>query len=262
MKKALVQYASSDEGEETATSAAPALPSLPKELDAVYVVDPRKGQDPAFHGGRQRQVAHTQGLWPSHIQLDVTLSQDQRQSLAAFLDAAHIVLEEDYETLLVTPLGVDADLHISLTPGIMLPGEHKDTFPEAIVSAVSQHKNGSLQFEVIRPAVFGNIDGQRTFPVLQLRPINQDGFDTLMQGLDSVLGAYGTAPLYTSREGLASLHVSIAWRRPESSIQQNHTRRLEQLKQHPAFRRLQGQLFSCSHLRVKVGNELHLIALS
>jgi hypothetical protein len=258
MRNALVDYSSSDEEIATATAGS-AFPSLPKELDAVYAVKPRKGHDSAFHGGKQRVMPHTEGLWPTHIQLDVKLSAQQRAWLTELLGAADQVCQVKHESLLVSELGVEADLHISLSRSAMLSGQVKESFQAEMSAAASAQDVGFLHFKPTRIASFENTDGGRRFLVIQLQALEEQLYTKLMPQTDAVMLKYGIAPLYPREERLTGLHASIGWTLATGA--RPSARSLARLQNHKAMRCLQADPFSCSTLRIKVGNEIDLVEL-
>lgn len=223
------------------------LPPLSDRFNDLYASNTRTAvsDDPSLHQGRQRQVPHIPGNWPSHVYIDWDPSSADRELLSSLVDklqaevAAAAQRYPDLEgvkisTALRDPeLPVDRPLHISLSAPITLTSKNKDAFLDDVTRAL--RSSGVSPFVV---DFSGGVDwyrseeSTRSFLVLRVREVQNTvttadsspnpRLTTLIQRCNKTVKEYGQPPLYDSQDMGYRFHVTIAW---------THARPSELLKQ-------------------------------
>lgn len=127
-------------------------------------MEPRRGDDQSFHQGRVRTREHVSGDWPTHVYLDFWLSQHLARRLGDVLALADSQGLSTYHTLLVSPLGVERESHVSLSPAIMLPGDSKDVVRRQLLDI----RAAKVRLDFGSFARFTNEEQTRQFLVLRL----------------------------------------------------------------------------------------------
>jgi U6 snRNA phosphodiesterase len=167
-----------------------ALPPLPSSFHDLYAtaVRPSASDDPSLHGGRKRTIPHIEGNWPTHVYIECTLhspaylvlrnspaigrpTSRQTADLSALVSALNASngLSDTNEphSLLQTPLGAPAPLHISLSRALSIPTASRAPFEDKVRRCI---RNEGVRHFVLRPngriGWFGNEEGGRWFLVL------------------------------------------------------------------------------------------------
>lgn len=139
--------------------------TLPPGLDDLYTTEPRRGDDPAWHGARVRSTNHTAGLYPSHVYLELAPSAALRAQLDAVVARFESLLSPTppgaggaerllhgyggsgrgdsgktiVHTFLTDEHGLsDRPLHVSLSPPLLLPKKDIGAFESALCSAIDK----------------------------------------------------------------------------------------------------------------------------
>lgn len=149
----LVNY-DSDESEDSVQSSQLSsnnrLPPLPCSFYNVYTSNPKLSEDPGFHEGRTREIAHVQGGWPSHIYLEY-LPKEPEFSVLKFIynDAiAQSRIDSPIRrcvSLLESELLVQKPLHVSLSVTLMVPTESKQKLLDQVRAAVNLGRSRPTQ---------------------------------------------------------------------------------------------------------------------
>ena len=139
------------------------LPSLPEQFHDLYATSARSGvkDDPSLHEGRSRTIPHIEGNWPSHVYIECKRSTnscgpgadyctgrpDSRTAealesiimkLAAYSGSS--TEKSGVKSLLKSPLGTNAPLHVSLSRSLSLTGEQKEPFIKRLETALHKEK--------------------------------------------------------------------------------------------------------------------------
>lgn len=116
------------------------LPEPPDSFFNSYLVTPRRGDDSELHEGRSRAIAHTEGLWPSHVFISIALPDNVRCAAERAIQKANVRTNGQWNSLLTSLLDTPRLLHISLSQQLMLPTERKIDFSDAITRSISNLK--------------------------------------------------------------------------------------------------------------------------
>ncbi|KAK3388875.1 U6 snRNA phosphodiesterase Usb1 [Sordaria brevicollis] len=226
------------------------LPPLPDRFNDINPSNPRTtiSDDPSLHQGRQRQVPHKPGNWPSHVYVEWVPGSGERDRLSSLVGKLQTRVAsasqhdpdlkgiEIHTTLRDPELPVDKPLHISLSASFMLTTDNKDDFLKELKTAIKS--TGVPQFMV---GISGEVDwyrseeNARSFLVLRLREVH-DSNDTastadanpnprltsLLEQCNKTVKAYGEPPLYEGPDMGRRFHITIAWTHahPTESLKQ------------------------------------------
>lgn len=215
----LVSYTDSDEDEDgraatDVNSRVPAKveqakklpPTLPTNFHSLYASNTRSStsDDPALHGGRQRQIPHVVGHWPSFIYLEWLPSDTDLISLDAIIRDAASQLQglssstgNTLTSSLRSELGVRLPLHISLSTPLMLTTDSKDKFAQVIASEI---KNSGIAAFRVMPAALRwvhNFDRSRYFLIVTLKRPENDELQKLLTICNKTAQAFSLPQLYT-----------------------------------------------------------------
>ncbi|KAK9474458.1 uncharacterized protein V1510DRAFT_361228 [Dipodascopsis tothii] len=176
-----------------------ALPPLPGRFLDLYTAAPRVGDDPALHGGRERVLAHVDGLWPTHAYVDWRPSADDADALEAVVETVGAP-----HSLVRSSVGVPLPLHVSLSDTLQLQAADRDAFVGDVRAALAELESPPPL--ALDGAVWvANSTRTRFFLALTVDAAGREA-------LAPVLAAVNTA---AARRGLAQLsgrfHVSIGW---------------------------------------------------
>ena len=194
------------EESEEAQSVKKAPPALPAKFQNLYSSNVRSStsDDPALHGGRQRQVPHTVGNWPSFVYLEWLPSDEDLVYLDQEIAAEAGKLRSNagsapfIQSSLRSDLGVRLPLHISLSTPLMLTTENKDKFEMDLTDAIQGAKVPA--FEVVPRALrwVSNFDESRYFLILTLtKPANNE-LQRLLTACNRIVKEYNLQELYAA----------------------------------------------------------------
>lgn len=149
-------------------------------------VDPRRGDDPAFHQGRDRIYKHVVGTFPTHIYASFRLSPSVLSRLRACL-VTESEGGEDWQTLLESDNGVPRELHLSLSRHIPLQSHQRHAFTDALQDSISTTQSG-FTLHLDRLEIVNNETLTRTFLVLSCR--TSRALYELYSSVETILKAY------------------------------------------------------------------------
>ncbi|KAL8678567.1 MAG: hypothetical protein Q9224_007104 [Gallowayella concinna] len=160
------------------------LPPLPNSFHDLYTSTARVStqDDPKLHSGRQRQIPHVDGQWPTHVYIE-SLPPDVR-----------------LQSLLKSELGAGLPLHVSLSRTLMLATHQRRSFTDALQTAIGE--SGVQPFSVT-PDDLGwvaNDEKNRWFLVVNVKKPTGDELNKLLKVSNRVVYRYGQPPLYTMQE--------------------------------------------------------------
>jgi len=190
-----------------AQQAARPAPSLPANFHALYAAQVRSStsDDPSLHGGRQRQVPHVVGNWPSFIYLEWLPSEADSVVLEEVIEdaskqlGAGSISNANVQSSLRSDLGVRLPLHISMSSPLTLATNTKDDFKQDLLNAIL---NGSIHaFEVQASSIrwVSNFDRTRYFLIMSLTKPDDDQLWKLLATCNNVARRYGCPELYTKK---------------------------------------------------------------
>ncbi|KAK1782694.1 hypothetical protein QBC45DRAFT_191669 [Copromyces sp. CBS 386.78] len=263
------------------------LPALGDRFNDVNPSNPRTTvtDDPSLHQGRQRQVPHIPGNWPSHIYIDWNPSSGDRELLTSLINKLKAEVKsaaqrfadlegvEIHTALQESDVPVDRPLHISLSAPITLTSNNKDDFLDDLTKAIKSCRVSPFVLDFS-----GGVDwyrseeSTRSFLVLRVREVQNIGnaavsspnpqLTALLEQCNNVVKEYRQPPLYDSQDMGYRFHVTIAWThaRPSASLKQLTNSVFDDCKTMPSENvSIRDKLRTGSNLRVqtvkvKIGN--------
>lgn len=194
------------EESEKAQSVKKPPPALPAKFQNLYSSNVRSStsDDPALHGGRQRQVPHTVGNWPTFVYLEWLPSDEENAFLEQEIAIAANELQSNpgaaphIQSSLRSDVGVRLPLHISLSAPLMLTTENKDKFEAELTNAIQDAKVPA--FEVILSALrwVSNFDSSRYFLILTLNKPRNKELQRLLTACNRVAKEFNLPELYAA----------------------------------------------------------------
>ncbi|KAL8852888.1 MAG: hypothetical protein Q9221_002264 [Calogaya cf. arnoldii] len=185
------------------------LPPLPDSFHDLYssTVRASNRDDPSLHAGRQRQIPHVQGQWPTHVYIESltdvgkTLPPDVR-----------------LESLLTSDLGAALPLHVSLSRTLMLATDQRQPFTDALQTAVEE--SGVKPFTVALDGLHwvANYEANRWFLVVQLKKPPGDQMNKLLRASNRVALNLNKPVLYVSQNSSAA-RIAVHKRHSSSTKQ-------------------------------------------
>ncbi|KAL8803390.1 MAG: hypothetical protein Q9182_003188 [Xanthomendoza sp. 2 TL-2023] len=180
------------------------LPPLPNSFHDLYTSTARVStqDDPSLHSGRQRQIPHVDGQWPTHIYVEWHPSSSETNILTKILTNAQAALPRDVRlhSLLKSDLGAALPLHISLSRTLMLATHQRQSFTDALQIAIED--SGVKPFSVTPDDLrwVANYEKNRSFLVVHVKKPIGDELNKLLKLSNRVAHHYGQPSLYTSPE--------------------------------------------------------------
>lgn len=179
-------------------------PPLPANFQNLYSSNVRSSttDDPALHGGRQRQVPHVVGNWPAFVYLEwVPRDQDLASLDKVIIDAASQLQasansKSPLTSSLRSDLGVRLPLHISLSTPLVLTTDNKDEFEKDIKASINAANIS--KFHVVPASIrwVHNFDRSRYFLILTLHQPERNELQRLLSACNSTAKQYGLPELY------------------------------------------------------------------
>ncbi|KAL8708297.1 MAG: hypothetical protein Q9220_006772 [cf. Caloplaca sp. 1 TL-2023] len=181
----------------------PGLPPLPDSFHDLYASTARKSKhdDPSLHDGRQRQIPHVEGQWPTHVYIEWWPSGAESETLNNILARVEKALPPDlclYSSL-KSDLGSDLPLHISLSRTLTLNTDQRQSFSEALKRALDA--SGVKPFTVTMNGLrwVTNHEKNRWFLVVQAQRPSEDELNRLLRASNLVARNFGQPLLYASQ---------------------------------------------------------------
>lgn len=240
--------------DDAALRAVKPAPSLPANFHTLYATPGRAStsDDPSLHAGRQRQVPHVVGNWPSFVYLEWLPSEENLLCLERVVDEAlrqlqagsqSITASSKLQSSLRSELGVRLPLHISLSSPLTLTTDTKEAFEQEVTKAIRTARIHAFDVGVSGVRWVSNFDKTRHFLILNLTKPRGNQLQTLLSTCNNVARNFGLPELYAHKEGTAvgvqkqpsapsnhqetinptqavdQFHISIAWTlaKPERS---------------------------------------------
>lgn len=224
------------------------LPALGDRFNDINPSNPRTAvaDDPSLHHGRQRQVPHIPGNWPSHVYIDWEPSSGDRELLTSLVDKLKAEAKsavqrspdlegvEIHTALRDSDLPVNRPLHISLSAPITLTSNNKDDFLDDLTKAMKSCRVSPFVLDFSGGVNwYRSEESTRSFLVLRVREVQSSTgntadsspnprLTTLLEKCNKIVKEYGQPPLYESKDMGYRFHVTIAWThaRPSASLKQ------------------------------------------
>jgi len=221
------------------------LPALPSNFHTLYSTDVRTStsDDPTLHGGRQRQVPHAVGNWPSFVYLEwlpseqdlIILERVVREVEGQLHEATATTVDKpQLHSLIRSNLGVRLPLHVSLSSPLTLTTDNKDIFEKTFTKALRDTRISAFQVLPFGLCWVSNFDQSRYFLILVLSQPQNGELNTLLKTCNEVCRSFGlpelygkgrsvgvstgspldnasTTPLNQNNTTHGKFHVSIAW---------------------------------------------------
>jgi U6 snRNA phosphodiesterase len=264
----LIDYPDSDDEPDSNNT----LPPLPSTFHTLYATSVRTStsDDPSLHSGRVRQIPHIDGIWPSHLQLEWLPSPLHQISLTNLI--SHIQILDSgtkLNSLLVSPLGAPAPLHISLSKTLPILSHQRETFLNVLREKV-QRVGSRIEVELDGGLHWAsNEDKTRCFLIIKPGNTWNKGkgglFNLLSACNDAVKEAeINAAGLYDDVPAGNGFHFSIAWCLG-SGVGQDSTPIpvdiLQKAWESEAGRVVAGIVVSFDRIMARIGNTVHAIEL-
>ncbi|KAI4157876.1 MAG: hypothetical protein LQ342_007942 [Letrouitia transgressa] len=225
MEKALVDYPDSDESDSPAATGSDAnkspengkgrleppsfLPPLPEAFHNLYASKSRTSNqdDPSLHEGRQRHIPHVEGNWPTHVYIEWHPSKTESDLLFNLLAKADdgTTPKQQIRSSLMSELGSEQPLHISLSLSLTLKTHERQSFIDALTTEVINTGVRPFDIRLANLDWAANYDRTRWFLVLQALQPSNDELNRLLQASNSVAERFGQLALY-SNTGVSGQH--------------------------------------------------------
>lgn len=186
-------------------------PALPANFQTLYSSNVRSSttDDPALHGGRQRQVPHIVGNWPTFIYLEWLPSDEDLAVLDQVIADAASQLNGSTEptssltSSLRSDLGVRLPLHISLSAPLTLSTDNKNKFEEDVKASIKAADIPSFRVLPAGLRCVHNFDKTRYFLILTLQNPEHNELQRLLTACNRTAEGYDLPQLYGQGQGNA-----------------------------------------------------------
>lgn len=244
-----------EQGDEPAQRVTRPAPCLPADFHALYATQVRSSttDDPSLHGGRQRQVPHVIGNWPSFVYLqwlpsevDLLILDRVIEEASKQLGAGSVseIASSKVQSSLRSDLGVHLPLHISMSSPLTLTTDTKDAFEPQLRHAVRTANIPAFEVSAVSVRWVSNFEKTRHFLIMSLTKPEHNQLRKLLSTCNNVARSFGLPELYANKESSAvgvkqqpptqledrevvvtskaddKVHISIAWTlaKPDSNI--------------------------------------------
>jgi len=186
-------------------------PSLPANFHTLYATPGRAStsDDPSLHAGRQRQVPHVVGNWPSFVYLEWLPPEEDLLTLERVIEEALRQLRAGsqsdiagfkLQSSLRSELGVRLPLHISLSSPLTLTTETKAVFEQELTKAIQTARIPAFDVRVSGVRWVSNFDGTRHFLIVNLTKPGKNQLQTLLSICNKLARQFGLPELYAHGE--------------------------------------------------------------
>jgi len=197
--------------EQPAQRAVRPAPSLPANFHSLYATQARAStsDDPSLHSGRQRQIPHLVGNWPSFVYLEWLPSEEDLVGLDQVIEQASkqmrtvsnsSIASVGLQSSLRSELGVRLPLHISLSSPLTLTTDNKDAFQQELIEAIHNARTQAFKSKIFGVRWVSNFDETRHFLIMSLTKPEDDQFQTLLSTCNAVARSFGLSELYANKE--------------------------------------------------------------
>ncbi|RDI89082.1 hypothetical protein Vi05172_g252 [Venturia inaequalis] len=197
----------------------PALPPLPPAFHDLYSTNTRTSttDNPAWHGGRKRQIPHVQGNWPSHVYLEWHPSPSETSLLGSLIALGD---NSGVHSLLLSDLSAPLPLHISLSRSLVLKTDQRDEFLQRTTANVKDAQVRPFTVEYSKLEWYPNHDKTRWFLSLSVAAPKQNDLNKLLDACNQAASSMRQPKLYVPNDN-EEISTSISKKQKISNLDTN-----------------------------------------